>query len=141
MTAGAAVRLGVVMLCHDSLPLATHMARLWADGGAAVAIHVDARAGTAALDRMKADLADRPDVIFTQRHACEWGTFSLVRATQDTAEALLDAAPGVTHVMTVSGACLPLRPVAELAAYLARYPDRDFIESVGAVDVGWTVAA
>ena len=60
-------------------------------------------------------------------------------ATQDAAEALLEAAPGVTHVMTVSGACLPLRPVPELAGYLARYPDRDFIESVDAVDVGWTV--
>src|SRR5690606_27098264 len=42
-------------------------------------------------------------------------------------------------VMTVSGACLPLRPVSELAEYLARHPDRDFIESVNAQDVGWTV--
>ena len=35
--------------------------------------------------------------------------------------------------------CLPLRPVAELRAFLGRYPDADFIESVNVSDVGWTV--
>lgn len=133
------VRLGVVMLCHDNLALAARMARVWAKGGAVVAIHVDAKAGSRALDDLKAALADLPDVIFTPRHRCEWGKISLVQATLDAAEALLRAAPGVTHVMTVSGACLPLRPIAELADYLRRRPDRDFIESVNAMDVGWTV--
>ncbi|KRW97295.1 beta-1,6-N-acetylglucosaminyltransferase [Paracoccus sp. MKU1] len=135
----APVRLGVVMLCHDDLPIAARMARVWAEGGAAVAVHVDAKAPAEAVETMRAGLADLPQVLFSPRHPCEWGTFSLVRATQDAAGLLLDRFEDVTHVLVVSGACLPLRPVRDLCAYLAVHPGRDFIESVTAEDVGWTV--
>nr|WP_317616299.1 hypothetical protein [Paracoccus mutanolyticus] len=30
------VQLGVVMLCHNEMPTATRMARVWAEGGARV---------------------------------------------------------------------------------------------------------
>lgn len=136
---GGTVRLGVVMLCHDELPIAARMARVWAQGGAAVAVHVDAKAPADAVETMQADLADLRQVLFSRRHPCEWGTFSLVRATQDAAGLLLDRFREVTHVLVVSGACLPLRPVQDLCAYLALHPTRDFIESVTAEDVGWTV--
>ncbi|CAM3170107.1 Core-2/I-Branching enzyme [Paracoccus aminovorans] len=136
---GDAIRLGVVMLCHDELSIAARMARVWADGGASVAIHVDAKAPAEAVEAMRRDLADRTQVLFSPRHSCEWGMFSLVKATQDAAALLLDRCPEVTHVLTVSGSCLPLRPVAELCAFLALHPRRDFIESVTAADVGWTV--
>ena len=33
------IRLGVVMLCHNEPIIAARMARAWATGGAAVAIH------------------------------------------------------------------------------------------------------
>ncbi len=135
----APVRLGVVMLCHEELPIAARMARVWAEGGAAVAVHVDARTAEDAVRPMRAGLADLPQVLFSPRHPCEWGTFSLVRATQDAASLLLGRFGDVTHVLVVSGACLPLRPVADLCAYLASHPGRDFIESVTAEDVGWTV--
>lgn len=136
---GAPVRLGVVMLCHEELPIAARLARVWALGGAAVSVHVDAKAAPAEVGAMRASLADLPQVVFSPRHPCEWGSFSLVRATQDAAGLLLDRFGDVTHVMAVSGSCLPLRPVQELCAYLARHPTRDFIESVTAQDDGWTV--
>ncbi|MDK8874183.1 beta-1,6-N-acetylglucosaminyltransferase [Paracoccus sp. SSJ] len=135
----APVRLGVVMLCHEELPIAAGMARVWAEGGAAVSVHVDAKVSADAVRAMRAGLADLPQVLFSPRHPCEWGTFSLVRATQDAAALLLDHFGDVTHVLVVSGACLPLRPVRDLCAYLARHPGCDFIESVTAGDVGWTV--
>jgi len=136
---GAAIRLGVVMLCHDELPIAARMARIWAEGGAAVAVHVDAKVPAKAAARMQARLADLPQVLFGPRHPCEWGGFSLVRATQDAAGLLLDGFADVTHVLLASGSCLPLRPVSELCAHLARHPGRDFIESVTVGDVDWTV--
>lgn len=136
---GGPIRLGVVMLCHDELPLAARMARVWAQGGASVVVHVDAKVPEAAMRAMAAGLADLPRVLFGPRHRCEWGTFSLVRATQDAGALLLDRFEDVTHVLLASGSCLPLRPVADLCAYLALHPRRDFIESVTAEDVGWTV--
>lgn len=134
-----ALRLGVIMLCHDELHLAARMARLWAQGGAAVAIHIDARAPQAAVGEMHEALAELPDVVLSRRRPCQWGMFSMVQATQDAASILLDRFEDVTHVLLVSGACLPLRPVADMLAYLARHPQRDFIESVTATDVGWAM--
>ena len=137
--ADAPVRLGVVMLCHSDLDMAARMARIWVEGGARIAIHVDTKASPKAMRGMRAALADLPQVIFSRRQPCDWGRFSLVRATQEAAEALLAAHPDLTHVYLASGSCLPLRPIADLVAYLAQDPQRDHIESVNALDVGWTV--
>ena len=134
------IRLGVVLLCHADLDIAARMARIWAVGGAHVCIHIDAKVGDAQVDLMRAALADLKRVEFSaKRHRCEWGAFSLVRATQDAAQQLLDSHPDLTHVYLASGACLPLRPIRDLMAYLASDPQRDHIESVNAWDVGWTV--
>lgn len=135
----APVRLGVILLCHADLDVAARMARIWAEGGARVAIHVDAKAQVAGVARMREALADLDGILYTRRRHCDWGRFTLVRATQDAAEELLAAAPDLTHVYLASGACMPLRPVSELTAYLGAEPDRDHIESVSANEVGWTV--
>lgn len=132
-------RIGTILLCHEELGRAAHMARLWARGGAAVVVHVDAKVSQTDYERLRHILTDEPDVAFSSRRTCEWGMFSLVAATQAAAEQLLASHPDVTHVYLASGSCLPLRPVAELTDYLAAHPGVDFIESVSARDVGWTM--
>lgn len=129
---------GFILLAHTALDRAAQVVRFWADAGAPVAVHVDARVPAAIYDPFVAGLADVPGVVFSRRHACHWGTWSLVAAMQAAAEALLAAAPAITHVYAASGACLPLRPAGDLAAYLDRYPNTDFIESVTVQDVNWT---
>lgn len=133
------VRLGVILLCHERLDVAARMARIWSEGGARVVIHVDSKAPEDEVAALRAALADRDGILYSRRRRCDWGRFSLVRATQDAAEALLARYGDLTHVYLASGACLPLRPVADLTAYLAADPERDHIESVSAHDVGWTV--
>ena len=137
MTAKA--RIGVTFLCHDELDVAADMVRVWHDGGAAVAIHVDRRTADSDYRRIRDRLADLPDIVWVERRACDWGRFSMVEATQRAAAMLLERFADVTHVLVASGSCLPLRPVAEMADYLSRHPGVDFIESVSAEDVGWTV--
>lgn len=133
------VRLAVVLLCHDDLGLAARLARVWANGRARVAVNVDAKVRGPRLGRLRDALKDCEQIVFSPRHRFSWGRFSLVRAIQDAATALLDRFPDTTHVFLASGACLPLRPVADLVAYLGADPDRDHIESVNRHDVGWTV--
>lgn len=130
------VRLGVIMLCHKDLNLAARLARVWVEGGARVAIHVDARADETPLRRA---FAGRDDVLFVPQRKCGWGRFSLVMATQDAAERLLRRWPDCSHVLLASGSCLPLRPLAELRDFLAARPDRDYIESVSVQDADWIV--
>ena len=131
---------GVVLLCHEDFGRAAQAARVWAAGGCPVMVHVDARVPAADFDGFRAALADLPGLVFTPRFACEWGTWGLVAATLAGCERLLAAHPGLGHVYLASGACLPLRPGADLADHLARPPDTDFIESVTTADAGWTVA-
>lgn len=137
MTQG--VTLGVVLLCHANLWMAARMARIWADGGAKVVIHIDGNTPAAEVVKMKRELEDLPDISYSRRVCCNWGRFSLVEATQHAAEQLLETYPGCTHVYLASGACLPLRPVSDLTAFLAVNPGRDFIESVDTNEVGWVI--
>jgi hypothetical protein len=131
--------LGFIMLCHTALGRAAQVARHWAERGCPVVIHVDARVKRREHDRLMADLNGLANVRFSRRQTCEWGTWGLVKATQDAAQMMLDEFPSARHVFLASGSCLPLRPVEELRAYLDERPRADFIESVTTADVGWTV--
>ncbi len=72
-----------------------------------------------------------------KRRRCEWGMFSLVGATLDGLEMLVASGQDFSHVMLVSGADLPLRPLADLDAFLAANPGADIIESVEISEKRW----
>ncbi len=127
------------MLVHTALDRAEQAARHWAASGCPVVIHVDKSVPKAAYMRFASALSDVPDLKFSRRYRCEWGTWELVAASQAAAELILTSFPAVRHVYLASGACLPLRPVEELIDYLAARPRTDFIESATIADVPWTV--
>lgn len=131
--------LGIVMLVHNALGRAEQVARHWAAAGCPVVIHVDAKVGRRTYTAFVKSLKDLPDVSFSPRHACEWGTWGIVAASQSAAGLILGRYPGVRHVYLTSGSCLPLRPVKDLIQYLDARPKTDFIESATTADVPWTV--
>ncbi|MEL6475822.1 MAG: beta-1,6-N-acetylglucosaminyltransferase [Pseudomonadota bacterium] len=116
---------GFALLTHDQPRVVADLARHLTYQGAPVMLHLDRRAtGGPELERA---LDGAAEVISTQ--ASEWGMFGLVQATLDLAAALLARHPEVSHVFLLSGACLPLRPVSALQAFLAAHPETDFIEA------------
>ncbi|WP_054006689.1 DUF5927 domain-containing protein [Cypionkella psychrotolerans] len=130
---------GIVMLCHTAFDRAAQVARHWAVRGCPVVIHVDRRVKRKAYDGLVKALNDLDNIRFSGRHACEWGTWGIVAATQEASTIMLRDFPQVRHVYLASGSCLPLRPVEEMVAYLTDRPRTDFIESVTTEDVGWTI--
>jgi len=102
-------------------------------------VHVDKQVPPNAHSDFVQSVADLDNIKFSKRHRCEWGTWSLVAASQSASELMLAEFPTVRHVFLASGSCLPLRPVHELAAYLEERPQTNFIESVTTKDVPWTV--
>ncbi len=128
-----------LMLVHTALDRATAVARHWANSGCPVVIHVDKAVGRKDYTAFLRGLSDLDNVRFSARHRVEWGTWSLVAATQAAAETALAAFPASRHIYLASGSCLPLRPVQDLRDYLASRPRTDFIESVTTADVPWTV--
>lgn len=131
--------LGFVMLVHEALDRATQLARHWAGAGCPIVIHVDSCVDQETYEAFAASVRDLPHVRFSSRRHCEWGTWSLVEASQVASEQLLQEFPEVRHVYLASGSCVPLRPVPELVDYLDRNPRTDFIESVTTRDVPWIV--
>ena len=130
---------GFVMLCHTALERAAQVARHWAERNCPVGIHVDKRVKPDDYDALVKALSDLTNIRFSKRHACEWGTWGIVAASQEAATIMLRDFAEVRHVYLASGSCLPLRPVEELIAYLNDRPRVDFIESVTTEDVGWTI--
>ncbi|MBV2359624.1 beta-1,6-N-acetylglucosaminyltransferase [Thalassococcus sp. CAU 1522] len=131
--------LGIIMLVHTALGRAEQVARHWSKAGCPVVIHVDRNVPKPVYADFVRRLGDVPDLLFSRRHRCEWGTWGLVAASQDASELMLEKFPDVRHVYLASGACLPLRPVEDLIAYLDDRPRTDFIESATTADVPWTV--
>ncbi|WP_457774780.1 DUF5927 domain-containing protein [Phycobium rhodophyticola] len=130
---------GIVMLVHNALDRAEQVARHWYMAGCPVVIHCDKGTPRAEYRAFREALSDLPDILFANRHRCEWGTWGIVAATQEASELMLAQFPQVRHVYLASGSCLPLRPVEELVTYLTERPRTDFIESATTADVPWTV--
>ncbi|MEP1612962.1 MAG: beta-1,6-N-acetylglucosaminyltransferase [Roseobacter sp.] len=131
--------LGVVLLVHQDLERVEQVARFWSQSGAPVVIHVDKAVSEEVYNGFVKSLSEMKNVQFSKRYRCQWGTWSIVAATQCASECILREFPQVKHVFLASGACLPLRPVQELIDYLGARPRTDFIESATTSDVQWAM--
>ena len=96
---------GFLMLCHTALDRAAQVARHWSTRDCPVVIHVDARVKRRAYQTLVDALADLPNVRFSKRYACEWGTWGIVAATQAAATLMLRDFAAVRHVFLASGSC------------------------------------
>jgi len=130
-------RLGIVMLCHTALDRAEQVARFWMQAGCPVVIHLDRAVPEREVTALREALGPQELLRFGPRYRCRWGSWNIVRASQDAAALLLRDFPAVNHVLLSSGACLPLRPVAQMEEMLAARPDTDFIESVAIDHATW----
>lgn len=128
---------GFVMLAHAGLHRAQQVAHVISAAGCPLIVHVDSRMGEE-FRAFKAKVAKYPEVTLGQRTECEWGTWALVQASMDAAEDLLRKHPNLNHIYLMSGACLPIKPIAELVSFLEKHPETDFIESVTIREVPWT---
>ena len=129
--------IGMALLVHDHLNRAAELAQALHAAGCKISVHVDAKVSDDAHDSFCRSLEGLQNVVFAPRIYCEWGRFSLVQAQLATAETLLHHFGDVSHVMQISGSCLPNRPLSELTAFLARHPETDFIESVTVGGMNW----
>jgi len=130
-------RIAYVLLCHKDPEGIIAQARRLTAAGDYVAIHFDGRARPADYDRIRAALADNPDVAFARRRIrCGWGEWSLVAATLEATRAAVDAFPRATHFYMLSGDCMPIKSAEYAHEFLDR-DDADFIESFDFFKSDW----
>jgi hypothetical protein len=131
------MNLGFIILAHQDLHRAGQLAKFLANNDCPVCMHIDQNASEKDLDRLKSSVNHVKNIVFSEREKCGWGQFSIVQATLNAAETLLESHPDLTNVFLASGSCLPARPLKQLMAFLERHPKIDFIESVSIEDDKW----
>ncbi len=126
-----------LLLAHKEPERVAAQARLLSARGGHVVIHFDGNAPEAAWLRLAEGVAGLPRVhLVRRRRRCGWGEWSLVEATLAMMRRALKDAPEATHLMLVSGDCMPVRSLCELHAHLDAAP-RDYIETQDFFRSGW----
>lgn len=114
----------ILFLAHRGVHNAAQW-EAWRNGCADVTFHV---------------LCEKPDhgTAFCQRHDAgevptqrtQWAGPSIVKRTAQGYGRVLERDPAATHVVLCSGACYPIRPAAELVAFLHAYAGVDLFSFV-----------
>ncbi len=123
------MNLGFIILAHNQPDAIRRLVEILATDGNRVVIHFDTSASLTdkqVVQQLAAEHSDRVQVI--SKVHCVWGEWSLVEAVLLALGEFekMPQAPDYIHLM--SGADLPVRPIADLKEFLQRNPDRDFIE-------------
>ncbi|MGR3321855.1 MAG: DUF5928 domain-containing protein [Pseudooceanicola sp.] len=130
-------RIAFILLCHKDPEAIIQQAERLTAVGDYMAIHFDSRANPADYQKIRAALADNPNVVFAaKRVKCGWGEWSLVQATLHAIEAALDAFPRATHFYMLSGDCMAIKS-AEFAHDYLDAEECDYIESFDYFESDW----
>ena len=130
-------QIAFILLSHKDPDAIVDQARRLTAVGDYIAIHFDARAPKADYEKIRAALADNPNVTFAARRLkCGWGGWSLVEGTLEAVRSAVDAFPRATHFYMVSGDCMSIKS-AEFAHDYLDAEDVDYIESVDFFSSGW----
>lgn len=128
-----------IILAHENANHTAELARTlteWDENAHAV-IHYDLKSPAHEFEKLKGQFSAGSRVHFvTDRIRCGWGDFSLVDATVRALKLIRKNKIDCERVMLVSGACMPIRPLAELSQFLDAHPKTEFIETF---DSSWIV--
>lgn len=90
-------------------------------------IHIDQRAD-AVYQQLKQELASVPNVHFTPRYKCWWGSFEIVKAAIVGLETALKSRLEFTHAVLLSGQDYPIKPVSAIEDFFADNSEKQFFE-------------
>lgn len=128
-----------IILAHENADHVADLANLlteW-DPHANAVIHYDLNAPPKQFERLKSRVAgSRKIFLVKDRLKCGWGNFALVDAVVRALRVIRREKLDCERVMLISGACMPIRPLAELSQFLDAHPKTEFIE---AFDSSWMV--
>lgn len=68
------VKLGVILLVHTALERAAQVARVWANAGCDVIVHLDKKNPDSDLSFLQSQLQDLQNIQFSDRFNCDWGS-------------------------------------------------------------------
>lgn len=126
------MKLAFTIIVHKDPDQVVRLARALTAGGNYCVIHCNARSGPA-FQRAIADGLAKAGVTtarFLESEALAWGSGSILRTQLRAIDALLDGPDDWSHMINLSGQCLPTQPLGEISAFLADHRDKNFLEVI-----------
>lgn len=132
------MKVSFVLLAHESPARLKPLITALLSAGADVFVHHDRNAPyDLALTSKEWDLEQYDgQLYFAPRIRVVWGEWSIVQATLNCLYLARENGCTYDYMMLISGSCMPIKPLEELAGYLNSNPF-DFIECVDANKVRW----
>lgn len=128
-----------IILAHENADHVADLATLlteW-DPHANAVIHYDLNSPPRQFERLTSRVAGSKKIFLVKdRLKCGWGNFSLVDAVVRSLRLIRREQVDCDRVVLISGACMPIRPLAELSRFLDAHPKTEFIE---AYDSNWMI--
>lgn len=127
--------LAFTVIVHKDPEQVVRLVRAVTVGGNYCVIHCNARSGPEFRQTIADGLAAAgvTTVRFLESEPLSWGSGGILRTQLRAIDALLDGADDWSHMINLSGQCLPVKPLGEIAEFLAAHKDRNFLE---VIDVG-----
>lgn len=132
------MRIAVVLLVHNEPECVVELVETLTRSGISVAIHADANSNPEFHQRLR-QLPPSPQIRFTTRIACAWGSFSIVQATLEGLRTIASAEWAPDYVILMSGSDYPIKSYESLIGFLKTHNGTEFIESVP-ISRPWVIA-
>jgi hypothetical protein len=121
------VKVAYLIRAHHAPQLLERLVRRIAGPEAGVFIHVSRTAEDAVYDEMVSRLQNVDGVTWLPRRTCRYGGFSLVEATLAGIDTILASGHRPGHTLLLSGQDYPLRPRADIEAFLEQTGDQSLV--------------
>ena len=131
------MQIAFALLAHGHADDVERLIRLLVAQGHLVALHYDLKSPRASFERLRDRFAGCAQVRLAARVAVHWGEWSVVQGTLSCLDAIEAAGWDPTYVYHLSGMDYPIRPSAQLSAFLERNDGDEFIETVAADTETW----
>jgi hypothetical protein len=125
------MKLAHLILVHSGPAQTERLVKRLHHADSDVYIHLDAKANIADFKNLEA----LGNVVFVQnRVEVVWGNYSMVEATLNGFEEILQTKIGYSHINLLSGQCYPLKSAAEIQAFLFANADKTFMRFLAIPD-------
>lgn len=136
------IRIAFLVIAHEAPGPLIELAKTLTCEGDTVVIHYDLRSAQENYSTLEMAFHGNDNILLAPRVSCGWGEYSLVEATLSGLNAIRKSRREVDYVYLLSGADLPLKPIATLREFLGRHLEQktEFIQSHPIRVQKWIVA-
>ena len=130
------MRIRYIILAHQLPSQVVRLVRRLMTPDAVFYLHWDRRSPDADLNRILSDLDAACHVEPLRRHACHWGTFSIVAATLEGIAAACAGGP-FDRLVLLSGQDYPIKSAHAIESFFGAQPDRSFVHRLPLPKADW----